>query len=65
MELPKIDPPEPIRPLVLDPFAGTGTTLEAALDLGCRAIGIEASSSYCRMAMDRIGQGALAFPPPT
>jgi site-specific DNA-methyltransferase (adenine-specific) len=38
---------------ILDPFAGSCTSLLAAKSLGRRAIGIEISAEYCRMAVDR------------
>jgi site-specific DNA-methyltransferase (adenine-specific) len=46
---------------VLDPFAGSGTVLRAAKDLNCRAIGIELSEQYCRMAVQRLAQEAMMF----
>jgi len=40
--------------IVLDPFVGSGTTVIAALELGRRAVGIDASAEYCKIAKERI-----------
>jgi len=40
--------------LVLDPFAGSGTTMKVALDRGSPAIGIDLNPSYLEMAALRI-----------
>jgi site-specific DNA-methyltransferase (adenine-specific) len=39
---------------VLDPFAGTGTTLVAAERLGCNGIGIEIDRQYAEKAVERL-----------
>lgn len=50
---------------ILDPFAGQGTTLIAARDLGRRAVGIDINETFCGYAIRDLGQTMLpGFEPP-
>ena len=53
----------PMGGTVLDPFLGSGTTLVAAIEEGCKAIGIEREAQYVEIAKARVAhaaaQGAL------
>lgn len=44
---------------ILDPFAGSGTTIVAAKELGKTATGVEISPKYCEVARSRLSQQQL------
>lgn len=48
--------------VVLDPFAGSGSSLESAASLNRFALGFELRKDYCRMAADRLKAATAARP---
>lgn len=52
----KCPPADPVPSLVLDPFAGSGTTLAVAVKLKRRALGIELNPEYAALAEKRLAE---------
>ncbi len=55
VEILRLLPPRSVQCVVLDPFAGSGTTLAVARGLGRRSIGIDLNPEYVALARRRSG----------
>ena len=51
--------------VILDPFAGTGTTARVAVELGRHWMGIDLSDAYCELAAALIGREEYGIPATT
>jgi site-specific DNA-methyltransferase (adenine-specific) len=47
--------------MIVDPYAGSGTTLRAAKDLARKCVGFEIEERYCEIAAQRLAQDVLDF----
>lgn len=58
---PLLEPTTKPGDVVLDPFAGTGSTILAARVAGRRVVAVEAEERYCEIAVRRLAQDVLDF----